>query len=223
MGLEACWHPKQHGAGEILLIVCPEHADTIAREKWAKAQVRARIQEITSRPLRELIPDAESGEGIPLKALGFTNPTPEQLEHAHSEISQSGKYQYDCGRRRGGEILRRVRRMGQRTDGLEQRQPAHRGGIATTCVSWIRPMSACRFGARSQNAAARSPDQSRCWISPSHAATCLIEQVAARLREEMPGVEIRRYKKPTFTKPAPEELRRQIAKESDFVIEALAD
>ena len=39
----------------------------------------------------------------------------------------------------------------------------------------------------------------------------------------LPGVEIRRYKKPTFTKPAPEELRRQIAKESDFVIEALAD
>ena len=51
----------------------------------------------------------------------------------------------------------------------------------------------------------------------------LIEQVAARLREELPGVEIHRYKKPTFTKPAPEELRRQIAKESDFVIEALAD
>jgi hypothetical protein len=51
----------------------------------------------------------------------------------------------------------------------------------------------------------------------------LINQLAARLREEMPGVEIRRYKKPTFTKPAPEELRRQIAKESDFVIEALAD
>jgi hypothetical protein len=51
----------------------------------------------------------------------------------------------------------------------------------------------------------------------------LMDQLAARLREEMPGVEIRRYKKPTFTKPAPEELRRRIAKESDFVIEALAD
>src|SRR5579862_572279 len=80
LGLEGCWHPKQHGAGEILLIVCPEHADTIARDKWSKAQVRARIQEITSRPLRELMPDAESGEGVPAKALGFANPTPEQLE-----------------------------------------------------------------------------------------------------------------------------------------------
>jgi hypothetical protein len=80
LGLEACWHPKQHGTGEVLLIVCPEHADTISREKWTKAQVRGRIQEITSRPLRELIPDAESGEGVPLKALGLTNPTAEQLE-----------------------------------------------------------------------------------------------------------------------------------------------
>ncbi|MDO8434785.1 MAG: redoxin domain-containing protein [Candidatus Binatus sp.] len=79
LGLEACWHPKQHGSGEILLVVSPEHVDTIARDKWSKAQVRARIQEITSRPLRELMPDAESGEGVPPKALGFTNPTAEQL------------------------------------------------------------------------------------------------------------------------------------------------
>jgi len=70
MGLEACWHPKQHGAGEILLIISPEHADTLARDKWTKAQVRARIQEVTSRPLRELIRDDNSGEGIPLGALG---------------------------------------------------------------------------------------------------------------------------------------------------------
>jgi len=70
LGLEACWHPKQHGAGEILLIVSPEHADTLARENWTKAQVRARIQEVTSRPIRELIRDEDSGEGIPLSALG---------------------------------------------------------------------------------------------------------------------------------------------------------
>ena len=37
------------------------------------------------------------------------------------------------------------------------------------------------------------------------------------------GVEVRRYAKPTFTRPAPEDLRRQIATQCDFVIEALAD
>ena len=56
--------------GEILLVISPEHADTLAREKWSKAQVRARIQEVTSRPMRELIRDDESGEGIPLSAIG---------------------------------------------------------------------------------------------------------------------------------------------------------
>jgi hypothetical protein len=80
MGLESCWHPKQHGAGECLLVICPEHADTIARDKWSKAQVRERIQEVTSRPIRELIPDEDSAEGIPLERLGFgPNPSAEQL------------------------------------------------------------------------------------------------------------------------------------------------
>ena len=80
LGLEACWHPKQHGSGEVLLVISPEHADTIARDEWSKAQVRNRIQEITARPLRELLPDADSGEGMPLKAFGLKDPTPEQLE-----------------------------------------------------------------------------------------------------------------------------------------------
>lgn len=51
----------------------------------------------------------------------------------------------------------------------------------------------------------------------------LIDRLAERLAERLPGVELRRYRKPTFTKPAPEELRRTIAAEADFVIEALAD
>jgi hypothetical protein len=37
------------------------------------------------------------------------------------------------------------------------------------------------------------------------------------------GAVVRRYTKPTFTKPAPPDLRRRIAQECDAVIEALAD
>jgi hypothetical protein len=80
LGLEACWHPKQHLAGEVLMVVSPEHADTIARDGWSKAQVRARIQEATARPLRELLPGEDCGEGVPLKALGLNSPGAEQLE-----------------------------------------------------------------------------------------------------------------------------------------------
>ena len=37
------------------------------------------------------------------------------------------------------------------------------------------------------------------------------------------GVSIKRYSKPTFTKPAPVDLRQQIAVECNAVVEALAD
>ena len=51
----------------------------------------------------------------------------------------------------------------------------------------------------------------------------LLDRLEERLRERLPNVELRRYAKPTFTKPAPADLRRQIAEECNFVIEALAD
>lgn len=51
----------------------------------------------------------------------------------------------------------------------------------------------------------------------------LIDRVEERLRERLPGVTFRRYAKPTFTKPAPDDLRRAIAEECDFIVEALAD
>ena len=37
------------------------------------------------------------------------------------------------------------------------------------------------------------------------------------------GAEVRRFQKPTFTKPAPVDLRHEIATQCDVVIEALAD
>ncbi|MAI24650.1 MAG: hypothetical protein CMN75_01340 [Spirochaeta sp.] len=43
------------------------------------------------------------------------------------------------------------------------------------------------------------------------------------LRFSEQGALVRRYKKPTFTKPAPPDLRRQIAEECAAVVEALAD
>ena len=51
----------------------------------------------------------------------------------------------------------------------------------------------------------------------------LLDRLEERLKQSAPGVEIRRYAKPTFTKPAPESLRTQIKSDSNFVIEALAD
>ena len=48
-----------------------------------------------------------------------------------------------------------------------------------------------------------------------------LDQLEARLAER--GAEVLRYRKPTFTKPAPVDLRHEIALQCDAVVEALAD
>ena len=48
-----------------------------------------------------------------------------------------------------------------------------------------------------------------------------LDRVAERLAGL--GAEVARYAKPTFAKPAPADLRREIASRCDAVIEALAD
>ena len=51
----------------------------------------------------------------------------------------------------------------------------------------------------------------------------LIDRLQTKLAERLPGVTFNRYAKPTFSKPAPDDLRMKIQEENDFVIEALAD
>jgi hypothetical protein len=48
-----------------------------------------------------------------------------------------------------------------------------------------------------------------------------LDRVEERLRAI--GADVKRYRKPTFAKPAPVDLRHQIATECGVVIEALAD
>ena len=48
-----------------------------------------------------------------------------------------------------------------------------------------------------------------------------LDRLEQRLVER--GLRVERYKKPTFTKPAPVDLRHEIATNCDVVIEALAD
>jgi hypothetical protein len=48
-----------------------------------------------------------------------------------------------------------------------------------------------------------------------------LDRLEQRLAER--GATVRRYAKPTFSKPAPVDLRQEIATQCDAVIEALAD
>ena len=51
----------------------------------------------------------------------------------------------------------------------------------------------------------------------------LLDRLEELLAERLPGVEVNRYSKPTFTKPAPQALRQEIRESNNLVIEALAD
>lgn len=51
----------------------------------------------------------------------------------------------------------------------------------------------------------------------------LLDELESLISVRLPDVEVKRYAKPTFTKPCPDDLRKQMKAECDFVIEALAD
>jgi len=48
-----------------------------------------------------------------------------------------------------------------------------------------------------------------------------LDRIEARLADA--GASVQRYRKPTFSKPAPVDLRHEISTQCDVVIEALAD
>ncbi|MDH3641798.1 MAG: hypothetical protein OES38_06860 [Gammaproteobacteria bacterium] len=51
----------------------------------------------------------------------------------------------------------------------------------------------------------------------------LLDRLEALLKDRAPGVTVNRYAKPTFAKPAPDELRQEIFRDNDFIVEGLAD
>ena len=75
MCLESIVHPKVHMWGETLLVIAPEHVDTLAGDGYGKAEIRARIQEVSARPIRELVEDDRS-------AMGFKRAMAEQMDDA---------------------------------------------------------------------------------------------------------------------------------------------
>ena len=51
----------------------------------------------------------------------------------------------------------------------------------------------------------------------------LLDEMERLLAARFPDASVRRYEKPTFTKPCPGDLRLKIASECNYLVEALAD
>ena len=69
LGLESVFLTKIHRMStDALLVVCPEHVHSLTSEgPYSKARLRARIQAVTARPLREMVANEVSGAGIPVE------------------------------------------------------------------------------------------------------------------------------------------------------------
>jgi hypothetical protein len=114
--------------------------------------------------------------------------------------------------------------MGLGSDGIVERQPANRGGNGSMKQVIIDPTDE-RVPIRRTLAVRSDTIVGRVALLDiaKPRGNVLLDRLAEHLQDRLPGVEIKRFRKPTFTKPAPDDLRRRIAEESDFVIEALAD
>jgi len=70
LGLESTFLPKYHMMPiDTLLVVCPEHINTLTRDgDYSKDRLRKRVQEVTLRPLRDMVANDQSGAGMTREA-----------------------------------------------------------------------------------------------------------------------------------------------------------
>jgi hypothetical protein len=62
-------HHKMTHWGDTLLVMSPEHAATVAGDGWSKADVRRFLFERLQRPVHELVPGRNGGDGLPEHVL----------------------------------------------------------------------------------------------------------------------------------------------------------
>ena len=87
LSMESAHHVRAHNMGDCILVVSPEHLDTLRTENYTKTDVRNRIQEVTSRPLSDLVADAVSGAGLdPARAASMPE---DKLDSAAPKFSSA--------------------------------------------------------------------------------------------------------------------------------------
>jgi hypothetical protein len=77
--LEVISHHKSTHHGDTVVVLSPEHARTVAGDGWGKAEIRRFLWERLRKPVKELIPGVEGGEGLPAHVLAKF-PRPETNE-----------------------------------------------------------------------------------------------------------------------------------------------
>ncbi len=77
--LEVIWHHKATALGDTLIVLSPEHARTLAEDGWSKKDIQRFLWELCRKPVKDLLPGKDGGEGLPEHVLA-TFPNPEANE-----------------------------------------------------------------------------------------------------------------------------------------------
>ncbi|MBI4589302.1 MAG: hypothetical protein HY725_10725 [Candidatus Rokubacteria bacterium] len=73
--LEVIWHHKATALGDTVIVLSPEHARTIAGDGWSKAEIQRFLWERLRKPVKDLLPGKDGGEGLPEHVVArFPNP-----------------------------------------------------------------------------------------------------------------------------------------------------
>jgi hypothetical protein len=67
--VEVVAHHKAVGLGDTALVFSPEHAKTLADDGWSKSRVREFLWTRLQKPVRDLLPGRDGGEGLSDEAL----------------------------------------------------------------------------------------------------------------------------------------------------------
>ncbi|MFQ5897908.1 MAG: hypothetical protein ACE5JN_06635 [Candidatus Methylomirabilia bacterium] len=67
--VEVIWHHKATALGDTLIVLSPEHAHTVAGDGWSKADIQRFLWERLQKPVKDLIPGKDGGEGLPEHVL----------------------------------------------------------------------------------------------------------------------------------------------------------
>ena len=202
-------HPKLPLAFDAMLVISPEHLRVYAEAGWSKARFRDELGALLQLDGHDLVRGADGiEEGVP--------GGPRRRDAAEVPGRRSA---HRAHRRRRRPVLGHHRRLGEWEDGLGTR---HLGGADMTTL--LDPTGERSPVTRARDAAARR----RSTASPigllditKARGDVFLDRVATTL--EARGHTVVRFAKPTFTKPAPIDLRHEITTTCDVVIEALAD
>jgi hypothetical protein len=67
--VEVIWHHKATALGDTLLVLSPEHARAIAEDGWSKKDIQRFLWEQLQKPVKDLLPGKDGGEGLPEHVL----------------------------------------------------------------------------------------------------------------------------------------------------------